>query len=187
MTLRVIVGAMLLTGVTTTAQTQDLAADLQRAMQREVASGECKVVLADYARIAERGAKTNRTVAAEALLRAAICHETIGDGLAAGLYARIVNDFRDRPPSSEAARRLDALQKQESSTRSIDNGRRHVAFENGQLSPDGRFLAFRKDFDLVVKELASGKTTEAVVHPSESEGVCTDGARPWCGPQIADG
>src|SRR5262245_43409250 len=65
MTLKVMLSAVLLASATVAAQTQNLGADLQRAKQREKATGDCKSELGEYTRIAEQGKKSNRAAAAE--------------------------------------------------------------------------------------------------------------------------
>ena len=85
--------------------TQNLDADLQRAKQREAGSGDCKSVLADYTRIAEQGAKSNRAAAAEAWLRIAECHEKQGDlAEARKSYERIVDGFATESAIASRAR-----------------------------------------------------------------------------------
>ena len=102
-----VLGTVLTTIVSLSAQTSGVEIDLQRAKQLEAASGDCKAVLPEYSRIAEQAAKSSRPVAAEALLRAGICHDRLADGLAATVFGRIIREFADQSViANEARKRL---------------------------------------------------------------------------------
>ncbi len=144
-------GAALAATSTTPVVTQNLAADLQRAKQREAATGNCKSVLPEYARIAEQGAKSDRAAAAEALLQAGKCHEREGRPAdARQAYARVVSVFGDVPrEATQASARLAALA--DGSGAAASQGvppfkPANLGFLEGlafRVSPDGRVIAYR--------------------------------------------
>jgi Tol biopolymer transport system component len=130
---------------------QSPAVDLQRAKQREQATGDCKAVLAEYARIADESARTNRAAAAEALLRAAMCHESLKDGNAEQAYARVEVDFSDQVAfAQDAGRRRRALRQL-----------KLQAFGDLPETP-GPFKAIEPDSRLTVSSVTSPDGTRAL-------------------------
>src|SRR5262245_11850238 len=162
---------------------QDFGADLRRAKQRENSSGDCKLVLADYTRIAEQAVKNDRGSAAEALLRVGMCQEKTGDAQASLTYAKVVNDFKDqRTWVEDASRRLTLLSGTARSNAAMSGSAppvsRFLTDAEGWLSPDGSTLAQTKSFDIKLIDIGSSKARVLVAHPSDEEGVCTDVLQP---------
>jgi len=99
-------------------------------------------------------AGTNRALAAEALLGAAECYETLGRPEAKATYESIVRDYATIGRAATAARtKLAAMEQRD---RGLTT--RRVWDKSGHsISPDGRYVAFFEDRDLAVHDLASGK------------------------------
>jgi outer membrane protein assembly factor BamD (BamD/ComL family) len=130
------------------ARAQNLEADLQRAIQKETVSGDLKAAIEDYRKIADR-AGANKTLAAQALLHMAECHQKLGDAEARAIYERIVRDFGDQ---KDVAALATARILQSTTGASARGG---FALSNrvvwtvpsgpyfwGNVSPDGRYLAY---------------------------------------------
>lgn len=91
-------------------EAQSLEAELQRAAQREMVSGDRKAAIQEYQRIAARAASANKKVAALALMRMAESHARLGDAEARRIYERVVREFGDQAEVAATARaRLAAL------------------------------------------------------------------------------
>ncbi len=67
---------------------QNLEVELQRAIQRETATGDSKAAIAEYRRIADR-AGSNKAVGAQALLHLAEAYERQGDAEANKVYEQM--------------------------------------------------------------------------------------------------
>jgi Tol biopolymer transport system component len=162
--------------VTLAAQSLDV--QLQRAAQREAATGDHKTAIAEYRRIAER-AGTNRAVAAQALLRLADAHREQGDAEAGKVYQRIVSGFADQAEIAALAQSRLA-----SSRTPVSTGvaKRRVWFgtdservdDAARISPDGRFLAFAQtdSSTLVIRDL-KGQTERTLVPASGNRRIET--------------
>src|SRR5688572_3158023 len=87
----------------TTLVAQNLDVELQRAVQREMATGNHQAAIREYRRIADR-AGSNRIVAAQALLRLAEAHQSVGDAEASKVYEQIVASFGDQEEVAALAR-----------------------------------------------------------------------------------
>jgi hypothetical protein len=135
--------------------------DLQRARQRELASGDCKSSLQEYIRIAGAAEKTDRATAAESLLRSAICYEPFDEGRARKIYERLASEFKGFPEAAESNRRLSLL---ESGKPSV--GLRAAAVDtrlgvDWLPSPDGKTAVSVRSGaggpGLILHDLASGR------------------------------
>src|SRR5262245_60076196 len=82
---------------------QDLGAELQRAIQREAATGDRAVAIAAYDDIVKR-AGSDAALAARALLQSAKAHEKLNDGQARTIYERIARDFSGQTAAAAEAR-----------------------------------------------------------------------------------
>jgi len=142
---------------------QSLDAELQRAIQKEVVSGDCKAAIVEYGAIAARAISTNRAVGAQALLREAECYQKLGDEQAQALYAEIVSKFADQKDVAAAAQsRLEA------------SDTPHMICEQcgdvaGSVAADGRFMATAAvtfDGDIAIRDLPTGS-----VQPLHIEGA----------------
>jgi len=75
----------------------DLDVELQRAIRQEMVTGDLRGVIAEYERIVARAAATDRTTAAQALMRMAESYRKLGDAEATKVYERIVREYADQP------------------------------------------------------------------------------------------
>jgi Tol biopolymer transport system component len=117
-------------------------ADLQRAVQKELASGDLDASITEYLAIAARAESTSRAVAARALLRAADSHAKRGDRQARDLYQRIVASFADQAEVVAQARARLAAVPGPGAASVVWTGAAVDTFGNGSVSPDGRHIAY---------------------------------------------
>jgi len=174
--------------LSTTVVTQNLAADLQRAKQREVTSGDCKPALTEYARIADQGVKSDRATVAEALIRMGMCHELSGDGLEQKFYSRVANEFADvREMAAEARRRLKE-RPVAPVAETPQTPSRHLAWTlgpgvnvYGRISANGRYLPFSTKLQghdqLLLRDLVTAMDRQLTSTPPDGvEAFPWDGA-----------
>jgi Tol biopolymer transport system component len=165
---------------------QSLEGQLQRAVQKELATGDHKAATSEYKRIAEKGAGSNRAIAAQALLRMAEAYQKLGDAEAGRVYQRIVDRFADQTAVAATARdRLGAFRAASARVTRLTRVWSGAAAERvgafARVSPDGRSLAFVRGSGLVVREIASGveKVILSVPAPSTSAGLAGVGYPVW--------
>ena len=200
MTLIRLVGALavpLALAVTLSAQSADV--QLQRAVQREIATGDTKAAIAEYKRIADR-AGSNRAVAAQALLRLAEAHQKLGDAEANKVYEQVVSRYADQPEAVATARtRLNVAKPVITGgliRRRVWSGPDAERMVSGRVSPDGRYLVFSygsrqvgtiggelvwvPGSDVMIRELATGQERLLAHNPTGQTGemmVSRDGRR----------
>jgi len=168
---------------------------LEAAIHREQVLGDVKGAIEEYKKLAQ---SSNRTVAAQALIRLGQCYEQLGEAQvqeARTIYERVVREFGDQAAVVAQARtRLAALGGPGSTTMtarrletpSMDTPR-------GAISPDGRYFTFYDwdTGDLAIRNLQTGtdrqltnEGTEGTKGPTASEYA---GASSWSsdGKQIA--
>jgi Tol biopolymer transport system component len=138
---------------------------LKRAVTLELTDGQPRLAAARYRDLAARLERTDRRVAAQALLRAARSYERIGSPEAARIYADLAKRFGDQPAASEARARTASARAR---TTDDSSARRLLAealplggvpFDN--ISPDGRYTVIGvvradDDRDLVLRDVLSG-------------------------------
>ena len=157
---------------------QSLEIQLQRAVQREAATGDHKAAIAEYRRIADR-AGANRSVTAQALLRLADAHRNLGDSEAGKVYERIVSGFADQVEIAAVARgRLVSAR----TAVSTGPAKRRVwygvdaerADDAARISPDGRFLAFAQadSASLMIRDV-KGQTERTLIPASGNRRIET--------------
>jgi len=143
---------------------QSLDVQLQRAVQREAATGDHKAAIAEYRRIADR-AGSNRVIGAQALLKLAEAHQNAGDADANKVYEQIVARFGDQVEIAAIARtRLGnesrAARGAAPSLRQVwVPGTRSGGTSYKRVSPDGQSLVLvaNESRDLVIRDIASGR------------------------------
>lgn len=132
---------------------QDVA--FQAAMRTETVTGDLKGAIRQYEQIVMAYGKTDRPVAAKALLRMAECYQKLGGVEARKVYERVVREFPDQRTEAAAARsRLSPPQSAEDSVLwSGEDVPSEVAF-----SPDGRYLAWCAEVspNVMVRTVATG-------------------------------
>ena len=119
-------------------EAQNLEAELQRAAQQEMVSGNPKAAIAAYQGIVAKSGK-NHGVAAQALLRMADAYRKLGDSESRKVYERLIRDYPDQQSAVEIAR-------------SHLGGAATLAYSlawsgpkvdaEGTISPDGRYLSY---------------------------------------------
>ena len=110
------------------------------AMETETVKGDLKAAIEQYKVVVESG---NRSLAAQALLRMADCHQKLGTDEARSIYQRVVHDYQDQSEALAIARTRLAGSPAMASTRgdrALWTGRDVDVF--GTVSPDGRYLSY---------------------------------------------
>ena len=153
-------------GLCFTASAQDLAVELQRAVQRAVTTGDLEAAIEAYRDIAAR-AGSNRGVAARALIQMAESYQTLGDAEARRIYEQVVREYADQDEAVTVARaRLAALGLPATAPDTL-SVRRVWEPDNGGIfggtSLDGRYLSVtapRVSNGLFVRDLVTGDTRD---------------------------
>ncbi|MBI4906039.1 MAG: PD40 domain-containing protein [Acidobacteria bacterium] len=123
-----------------TAKRQEI--DLQAAIRTETVHGDLNGAIKQYNAIVSKFGKSDRSVAARALVRMGQCYEKLGDAESRKAYERVVREFGDQQEAvAEARRHLAKGGSEESGVVS-----RLLASEKGvrygaAVSRDGRYLA----------------------------------------------
>jgi len=118
---------------------------LRATMEKETVAGDLKGAIEEYRTIATTYAKSNRAVAARALLRLAGCYEKLGGEQARTTYQRVLSEFADQTQVAEQARtRLAALvaPAMKPTFTKIRVPTRLPSVSEWALSPDGQHLAY---------------------------------------------
>jgi len=156
------------------AQRKQSEIDLQAAIRIETVDLDIKAAIAQYQKVADQYAKTDRATAATALLRMAECYEKLGDARATPTYERVAKEFSDQPEAvSHARTRWAAIG---GATASGDSTTGPVCVDcltNARvaLSRDGRWMAMPdvKTGVLTIRDLSTGQVTKLTdgraVHP----------------------
>lgn len=131
---------------------QDLERLFKSAVNTETVDRNCKAAIEQYKKVA---ASSNRTLAAQALMRIGGCHEQLGDTEASRIYERIVSDYPEQTEIVAQARARIPQSKPDLEFRKVFNGAFMVA-----VSPDGRYLVHH-----------NGLAANAVVLRDQSTGV----------------
>jgi len=136
---------------------------LRAAMEKESVAGDLKAAIEEYRTIAVTYARSNRAVAARALLRLAGCYEKLGREEARKTYQELISGYPDQQEEVKLAQtRLAALVPKTAAgslivTRQIWSGP-EVDF-SGRPSADGRYLSYSHPTgNVAIRELATEKT-----------------------------
>jgi hypothetical protein len=126
---------------------QSLDVELQRAVQRETATGDLKRALAEYRAILDRATRPprDRGVAAKALLRIAEAHQRLGEAEARRWYEQIVSDYPDLPQAVTARAALKGTTPHTPAGLTAHRAVWTVADGGdiyGKVSPDGKYLPY---------------------------------------------
>jgi Tol biopolymer transport system component len=121
---------------------QDLARQFAMARNTETVQGDLRAAIEQYRKVAEG---SDRSLAAQALLRMAECHVKLGESEAQNIYRRLVREYADQATVAAAARtRLDnpsaAPMARARTDWSVWTSRDADGF--GSISPDGRMLTY---------------------------------------------
>ncbi len=129
----------LLAGVVAAQQQARPEVDLQAAIRTETVEGDLKGAIEQYRKLSTN---SDRTVAAQALLRMGQCYEKLGSAEARQAYERAVRDFPDQATVVAVAQaRLLALSGNRGGVayRQVWTGKK--VDTRGRVSPDGRYLS----------------------------------------------
>jgi len=153
-----------LTGVALLAGQRTADVALRAAVETEMVRGDVKGAIEQYKRVVETYGRSDRAIAAQALLRMAEAYQKLGDGQAKSVYERLVREFPQEREATEARSRIAALERSTASVRGIANAEPQLTTRKvwsqyamfWELSPDGRYLTFTNLNNLFVRDLASG-------------------------------
>ena len=132
---------------------------LRAAVETETVKGDLKGAIKQYADIVSKYRKTDRAVAAEALLRMGQCHEKLGSAAARAAYEELLRDFPDQAERVQLARqRLSALDSSQPTgpvARRLSSGPYVRA-----VSPDERYVVYLDNSaNFRLKDLRTEKDT----------------------------
>ena len=145
------------------AQSNEGERQLKGAMNAELMNGDLKAAIKQYGEIAAKYAKTNRRVAATALVHMAECYQKLGNAESRQVYERVVREYADQRDAVAMARVR--LGRSEAATKSGGMAARQVwtaPFRRGiygGVSPDGHLVPYvnwDENGDLFVHDLATG-------------------------------
>jgi Tol biopolymer transport system component len=141
------------------------------AMNTEFVDGDLKRAIEQYAKVAAGG---NRTIAAQALVRMAECHDKLGDAEAKAIYERVVREFGDQRDAVATARarlgRGGGVSATARGDRAVWTGMDADGF--GTISPDGRFLTYMDWTGLgnvMVRDLTTGTSRPLTANTKMAE------------------
>jgi len=155
------VPALLMAAALTAAPQQIVSAErqLEAAIHREQVLGDVQGAIEEYRKLAQ---SSNRTVAAQALMRLGQCYEKLGEAQAKDArtaYERVVRDFSDQSEIVTQARvRLAALAGTGGASGSPTLAVRRVfAGLAHKVSPDGAFVSHESYGNLAIRDLVTGQ------------------------------
>jgi len=169
------IAALLITALQTAGAQQSSAEfekQLARAHHKATVDGDLPGAIEEYKRIVAT-AGSNRTAAAQALVRMAECYLKLGDTQARAIYERLVRDYADQKSAVVIANAyLGASSKrpQPRGDRAVWIGPEVDLF--GTVSPDGRFLTYvdwATTENLMVRDLVAGTNRALTNNVSRGE------------------
>lgn len=131
---------------------------LRTAIETEAIRGDLKSAIRQYQQVADDYARTNRSVAARALLRLGDVYQKLGDAAATTIYEKLARDFGDQKDAAASARaRLKAIAPRDSAGITLKAVPRSGGLP-GAVSWDGRLMTFASwdDGNLYVRDLTTG-------------------------------
>jgi len=151
--------ALLLGTAPAPAQKPDPAqAALKAAIDKELVDGDLKRAIDLYTKVANTH-KSNKSVAAQALLRLGQCQEKLGQSQAASAYERLLSQYADQKEAATARARLAALRGSPAS----GSVQARLVWDNamddwGSASADGRYLSFVHwpTLGIAIRDLSTG-------------------------------
>jgi len=169
---------------------------LEAARQKETLEGDLASAIKQYQAIVSTYSKTDRVVAATALLRMADCFQKLGDAQARNIYEQIVREYADQREAVTVARAQLGTGNRvgrpgEMTLRKVWAGNYHVSNPSwrqlGTVSADGRHLSYSdQPFDtLFLHDPRDGTKRPLTARTPGDEGVSQQSAISRDGTQIA--
>jgi len=149
-------------------QAGDAERQLRAAMNTATVDGNLAGAIDQYKAIVARYEKTNRQVAADALVRMAECYQKLGDSESKRIYERLLREFADQGEAVKIARAHlgGADTGRAKGDRPVWSGGFVDGF--GTISPDGRYLTYTDwgaNAALMLHDMATG-TNRRLTPPS---------------------
>ena len=138
------------------AQSNEARALLEAARKIEVVDGNLRAAIAEYQKIERRYEKSDRAAAAQALLRQADCYDRLGDSASIAAYERIVRTFPDQTAAVATARSKLAPASTAPQPTAPVLRRIWQARSSATPLPDGRYVSYDEDQNLVITDAAAG-------------------------------
>jgi Tol biopolymer transport system component len=132
--------------------------ELQAAIRKETVDGDLNGAIKQYAAIVAKYSKTDRAVAAMAIVHMAECHQKLGDSESRKLYEQVLRDYSDQKEAVTLARaRMGNSQTGRPTNTLVWKG--DGVDSEGSISPDGRYISFVdwNTGNLAVHEISTGQ------------------------------
>jgi Tol biopolymer transport system component len=163
-------------------KTEDPGVLLRSAIEKEEVDGDLQGAIGIYREIVEKFSG-NKALAAKAQLRIGICYEKLGQKkakLAKEAFQKVIDNYPAQTETADEARRrlavllkpLAAGESSELSVRRVWSG--HKGITLGAFSPNGRYLSFRKNLNLCVRDLKTGKNRQLTKSGSSKSRVAAE-------------
>lgn len=137
----VVFTGLVLTGFAAAQQPRQPEIDLQAAMRKENVEGDLSGAIKQYGAIVTKY-KSDRAVAARALVRMAECYQKMGNAEARKIYEQIVKDYSDQKDAVAIARASLGSQQARTNTLVWTPPKADDLGAAGSISPDGRYFSF---------------------------------------------
>jgi Tol biopolymer transport system component len=131
---------------------QSLDAELRRAAQKEVVSGDLKAAIDTYKSIVAR-AGADHVTAAKALLRLAEAYQKLGDKQAQNVHERIVLEYGDQKEIVAAAKAR--LGNSDPPEDAAPRSRQLWTGEGDTVSADGRYVSYASAGDVFIRDVTA--------------------------------
>ena len=149
----------------------------QKGIMKEEGEGSLKEAIELYKTVADN-TKADKVLRAKALYQMATCYEKLGQQEARNIYEKLVANYTDpQELVANAKRKLSSLNAGQPVLPKTGLSMRQMkdaSKEEGPFSPDGKFVVFRDDFSLGVRNLQTGEkwniSKKAVLSPPELQG-----------------
>ena len=170
---------------------------LEAARKKEVVDGDLNGAIRQYKAIADKY-KSDRAVAADALVRMAAAYEKLGDVEAQKIYQRLLRDYGDQKDAVAIARARLAAPDGAAISGGVALRKLWTSlpgeFFFGGLSPDGRYLTYSSRFNtaVILRDLVTGADrplTSGDAHGTFGSAISMDGkevAFDWCTPETCE-
>lgn len=148
--------------------------ELQRAIRTEKIDGDELAAIRQYGELATKYATTDRSVAAQSLLRQALLYQKRGDARARSVFERVMNQYGDQSqPAAQAQRALGGTSRRMTQER-ISAGIGDKGAD--AVSPDGRWIVFASREGFIIR--GNGSTRDhASVPQGDTPFFSTDSKR----------